>query len=188
MTRIDGGRRMRTLLNAIDTLFSWIENVMIIALMAVATVLGLLQVVLRYIFNTGIAGLETWFILATTAAMLLAGTRAVRDDKHVRVELLSLMASERMRALLQIASNLLGFALCAFLFYACYSYTLFTRMMETVSLETGLPDWQISLIATTTLGMFAIRYLIRLIRSLVGEDVPLHAVSEAALDEAEVRV
>ena len=35
---------------------------------------------------------------------------------------------------------------------------------------------------------YDVRYLIRLIRSLFGEDVPLHAVGENAIEEAEVRV
>jgi C4-dicarboxylate transporter, DctQ subunit len=178
---------MRTALNVLDTLFSWIESIMIIVLMLVATALGLTQIVLRYIFNTGISGLETYFVIVTAAAMLLSGTRAVRDDKHVRVELLALVSSPRVNALLQITSNLLGFMLCAFLFYACYSYTVFTQMMETVSLETGLPDWQISLIATFCLGMFALRYFIRFIRSLSGEDVPLHGAAAVA-EQSERRV
>lgn len=176
---------MKTVLDVLDKALSIIENVLIILLMLVALALGIVQVVMRYVFNSGIGGLEMYFILATSAAMLLAGSRAVRDDKHVRVELLSLMVSRRGQNVLQVVSNVLGLALTSFLFYACITYTEFAHMMETVSLETGLPDWQISLIATVTLGMFALRYVIRLIRSLMGDDIPLHGLPEVSVTEAE---
>ena len=171
---------MKAFLDLLDRILSRFEGVAIIGFATAALVLGIGQVVLRYVFNTGFHWTEAFFVLCTVAAMLAAGSRAVRDDKHVRVELLPLIIPARMQTAFAYTSHLTALALSAYFAYCGARYVLFLHEMETVSPETGLPDWFVYLLIPVALGAFAIRYVIRIVRTWRGEDIPLHAAPEGS--------
>lgn len=155
----------------VDQLLAAIEYVCIGGLTLLALALGTMQVVLRYAFNTGFDWSAEAFTLATITAMLFAGSRAVREDKHVRVELASLMASHRVGRILRLLAHLATLLLCAYFAYCGALYVQFTRMIGSVSPDSGTPDYIIYSLVPLTMGMFAIRYVIRIILVLRDEDV-----------------
>jgi C4-dicarboxylate transporter DctQ subunit len=162
---------MRPILSWIDRLLSGVESIAIVVFTIIALVLGGMQVLLRYAFNTGFETSEALFVLATAAGMMFAGSRAVRDDKHVRFELLPLLLPARPIAVLRFLAHLLSLALCGYFAWCGWTYVQFVNEMETVSPETGLPDWLVYTLVPITMAMFAARYVIRIIRALRGEDV-----------------
>lgn len=169
-----------SILNALDRGLSVLEGVLITILMLAALVVGTAQVVLRYVFNTGFPWSESIFVLTTVAAMLFAGSRAVRDDKHVRVELLPMVAPRPLRTALQLVSHAAALALCGFFTYCGLLYTDFAYGMGAIEPASGLPEWLIYSLVPVTMSAFTLRYVIRLVRTLRGEDVPLHGVAGTA--------
>lgn len=167
---------MRRFLNVLDRILSAIEGVVIGTLTLAALVLGVVQVILRYIFGTGFPWAESTFVLLTAAAMLVAGSRAVRDDKHVRVELLPMMAPKPVQTVLQVIAHLAAGALCVFFVYCGVLYTSFSYDMETTVPELEMPEWLIYALVPVTMSAFVLRYVVRLVRALHEEDVPLHGL------------
>ena len=163
---------MKRWLDRVDVALAVAESGLIAVLAIGAFALGTMQVVLRYAFNTGFSWAEAVFVLLTVAAMLVAGSRAVREDAHVRVDLLPMLAPPRVRRLLHLLAHLASFALCAWFAYAGAQFVGFAHMMETASPDTGFADWVVWLVVPITMGMFCVRYLIRILRTLRGEDVP----------------
>src|SRR5262245_10600927 len=100
-------------LAGLDRGIALLEYIIIGGLTVLGMVLGTAQVVMRYCFNTGFTWTEPIFTLATIAAMLFAGSRAVREDKHVRVDLLRAALSPRGQALFDLFSVVSALALCA---------------------------------------------------------------------------
>lgn len=162
---------MKRALDLLGAALSAIEAVTIVLLSFGGLAIGTMQVVLRYAFNTGYSWSEAAFILLTVSAMLMAGSRAVREDAHVRVDLLPMLATPRLQQVLQIIAHLATFALCAYFFYAGLKYVQFSKMMDTTSPDTGLKDWVIWLIVPVTMSFFCLRYAIRIILALRGEDI-----------------
>lgn len=171
---------MKRVLDVIDSLIGHAEAVAVVGFTGAALVLGIMQVILRYVFNTGFHWSEALFVLFTVAGMMAAGSRAVRDDKHVRVELLPLLIPARLQTAFAFTSHFTALALCGYFAYCGLRYVLFLHEMETVSPEIGMPDWMIYLLVPVVLGAFAIRYVIRILRALRGEDIPLHVAPEAS--------
>lgn len=161
---------MRPVLNTIDTILSRIEFLIIAVFSVTALALGTAQVVLRYVFNTGFTWSEAIFVLMTVAAMLFAGSRAVREDGHVRVDLLAQIMPTGAQKMMRLLRYLISLALCAFFLYAGYEYVQFTHMMGTVSPESHLPHWVIFLLVPITMGFFCLRYVILLLREASGEE------------------
>ncbi|ESR23736.1 TRAP transporter small permease [Lutibaculum baratangense] len=171
---------MKTALNLVDTILSRIEFVVIAVLSVAALVLGTAQVVMRYAFNTGYTWSEAVFVLMTVAAMLFAGSRAVREDGHVRVDILPLLMPQRVQTVLRILRYVVSLSLCAFFAYAGLQYVVFTKSMGIVSPASNLPVWMTFLIVPVTMGFFCARYVILLLREAGGEETGRPEHSEAA--------
>lgn len=154
---------MKPVLKAVDRVLAGIETVVILVSISVALVLGSMQVILRYAFNTGHHSTEAFFVILTVTAMMFAGSRAVRSDQHVRVDVVQMILPARIRLIAQILSHAVCLALCGYFFYAGLRYVLFLRMMGTISPDTGLPDWMIYSLVPVVLGFFTLRYVICLI-------------------------
>lgn len=165
---------MKRALDAFDRLLSAIEAVAIVVFAVVALVLGFAQVLLRYAFNTGFTTSEALFVLAAATGMMFAGSRGVREDKHVRFELLALLLPPGPMAVLNLLAHVVSFALCAYFTWCGVQFVQFVGEMETVSPETELPDWIVYSAVPVTMGLFTLRYALRIIRALRGEDVVAH--------------
>jgi TRAP-type C4-dicarboxylate transport system permease small subunit len=160
-----------TVLNRIDRWLAAVEYVVIGVSVLLALTIGTMQVVLRYGFNTGYPWSEEAFTLSTIIAMLFAGSRAVREDRHVRVELASLLASPKVGRVLHLVGHMAMLLLCAYYAYGGLLYVQFTHQMESVSPDSGTPDWIVFSLVPLTMGMFVLRYIIRIVRVLRDEDV-----------------
>jgi TRAP-type C4-dicarboxylate transport system permease small subunit len=167
----------------LDRLLAGAELVLISGFTLAALGIGVAQVVLRYGFNSGFTWSESVFVLCTVAGMLFAGSRAVREDKHVRVDLLYMVISDRSRRVLMLIQHVIAGALCAFFAVCGFLYVRFTHMIGTAQVDTGIPDWIVYLLVPIAMGAFALRYVIRIVRAVRGEDEATpHALPAAALE------
>jgi C4-dicarboxylate transporter DctQ subunit len=178
---------MAETLSRIDRALSIIEFWLIAGFTLAALLVGTLQVFLRYALNYGFPWSEAIFTLCTIIAMLFAGSRAVRDDQHVRVELLAMVVSPAVRRVLTLAAHGMALALCAYFAYCGFLYVRFAHMIDTASPDTGIPDWITYLLVPVVMGLFAVRYVIRIIRAWRGEDIDIfHVVPAEALTDTPV--
>ena len=138
----------------LDCALSAVETVTIACLALAGLGLGTMQVVLRYAFNTGFEWTEAYFVLATVTAMLMAGSRAVRDDAHVRVDVLKMIVPAATGRILDLLAHLASLAVCAFYVWCGFLYVSFTKAMDTASPETGLKDWLVYTIMPSILILF----------------------------------
>ena len=147
----------------LDIALSGIEDGLIVILSLAALALGVMQVTLRYVFNTGYEWNEAAFVLVTITAMLMAGVRAVREDRHISVDILPSIAPKPVATIMNVTAVLASLGLCVFLAWCGWLYVGFARMMDTASPETGIKDWIVYSIMPTMMCLFALRYIIRLI-------------------------
>lgn len=146
----------------IDQTLDLCERALIAILTIAALALGTMQVTLRYVFETGFHWNEAVFVLCTVTAMLAAGVRAVREDAHVRVDLVNMLVAKRTARLFDILAYFVSFALCVFYAYCGYLFVKFAKMMDTASPETGLKDWVVYSIMPTMMAAFALRYILKI--------------------------
>ncbi len=171
---------MKRLVSFVDRGLGSIEFAVIATFSLAALAIGTAQVVMRYLFNTGFHWTEAVFVLLTVSAMLFGGSRAVRDDAHVRVDLIPQLLPRRTRKPLRILRYIVSLALVAVYFRAGLGYMGFTWGMGIADPSSGLPIWFIYLIVPVTMGAFAIRYVILLLREAWGEETGRSESDEAA--------
>lgn len=166
--------RMDRICSGIDRGLAVLESVTIATLAVIGLGLGTMQVVLRYVFNTGFEWTEAYFVLATVTAMLMAGSRAVRDNAHVRVDVVQMIVPRAAGRVLDLLAHIASLALCGFYVWCGFLFVRFTKMMDTASPETGLMDWMVYSIMPTILILFFLRYLLRIRAVLLGYEDPQH--------------
>lgn len=161
---------MKRILDQLDAALSRAEHWIIAVFSVAALIIGTAQVVMRYVFNTGFHWTEAIFILFTIAAMLFAGSRAVRDDAHVKVDILPQLLPRPVQKILRVFRYVVSGALVSIFCWAGLQYVLFTHNMGIVSPTSGLPIWVIYTMVPVTMGAFGLRYLILLAREAGGEE------------------
>ena len=147
----------------LDRALAYVETGAIVLLSSVALGLGVMQVVLRYVFNTGFPWTEAVFITLTIWAMLFGGSRAVRDGVHVRVDALALVLPRAGARALDLVGMLASLALTSFFFYCGLQYTRFVHQMGLRDIETNVPDAVTYGIVPVAMAAFAIRYVILIV-------------------------
>jgi TRAP-type C4-dicarboxylate transport system permease small subunit len=144
---------------SLDRVMNLFESIAIGALIFVAFVIGVMQVVLRYVFNTGFPWTEGIFITLTVWALLLSGGRAVRDGLHIRVDVFVMNLPAGMRRPIHFFANLVSLGLCVFYIYCGFLYTHFIWQINVISTDAYIPEWIIYAIIPLSMTVFMIRYL-----------------------------
>lgn len=155
----------------LDRLLSAVE----IAIILVGSMLGLglavLQVILRYVFSTGIHWLEAGAVTALVWAMLMAASRAIRTGIHPRVDLLAHALPPRARAVLNTIA--LGTALVLAVFYLrdAVHYGTFVWGMGVTHAEFGINIALPFAILPLILTFFVLRYGMVIVALWTGTDM-----------------
>ncbi|MGE0797389.1 MAG: TRAP transporter small permease [Lautropia sp.] len=158
---------------------TWIEDALIWGAFLAALALGVAQVVLRYVFNTGFVWIEANLVALTILAGLAGGSRAILSGVHVRVALLPDALRGRTRIAVETIALLLTIAFCCLCLAGGLLYMQFLYSAGVVSLETGLPAWIYAAITPLTMLMYCLRYFMQLPGTLRGE-TPLASTSTDA--------
>lgn len=167
--------------NFFDTLdrgLSRIETVMIAALSLAGLGIGTMQVLLRYVFNMGFEWSEAVFVLCTVTAMLMAGVRAVRDDRHVRVDLVPMLLTKKSMQVVDIISLFVSLALCLVYVWCGFLFVRFAKMMGTASPDTGFMDWVVYSIMPVAMALFSVRYILKIRQLALGKTSVKHGVED----------
>lgn len=154
----------------LDRALAYIETGVIVLLSTTALGLGVMQVVLRYVFNTGFPWNEAIFVTLTIWAMFFGGSRAVRDNVHVRVDVLAMVLPRAGARILDLIGMLASLGLTSFFFYCGLQYTRFVHQMDIRDIETNVPDAITYGIVPVAMAAFAIRYVILIVEWVRNPD------------------
>lgn len=170
--------------DGVDRVLDVTEQGMIGVLSTIALGLGTMQVVLRYVFNTGFHWNEALFVLCTVAAMLAAGARAVRENAHVRVDVIHMVVSPDVSRWLDVIAYAAALLLCAFYAWCGYLFVDFARMMDTASPETGFKDWIVYSMMPVAMAIFSVRYVLKIRATILSrERSQRHGVADTHTEE-----
>jgi C4-dicarboxylate transporter DctQ subunit len=159
------------LLAKLDSLLARVEILLIAAFCTVAFILGVMQVVLRYAFGIGFHWNEGVFVTLTVSAMMLGGSRAVRDGLHARVEIIANILPERGVHVCNLIALISALCLSALYVVCGYLYVQFVNSMGIRDIDSNIPDAITYSIVPISMSLFVIRYIIKIVdwRSDPGE-------------------
>ena len=134
------------------------EDWMMFACLAAAAVMGMTEVILRYIFATGIYWVEGTLIMLVVYAALVGASVGVRKDIHVRLDVLIARLPPAPRR----CAYLLSDALCLFFVLSLWYFgLLYLRQIigfGELNAETEFPEWVHYLAVPLGMGLTSLRY------------------------------
>jgi C4-dicarboxylate transporter, DctQ subunit len=160
----------------LDHIEEWVMSLMLLAM----TSLAFMQVVRRYVFNTGFS----WNLELTTvcfAIMIFVGiSYGVRVGSHIGVDALVRIMPEGMRRASAILVVLLCLVYVGFIMVGSVEYV---SKMKDVGIEfedMPIERWQVLIIMPIGYTMVAFRFLQILWNLVTGKTTSLHLADEAA--------
>lgn len=158
------------MIHALNKIVDWVENIMVVILMLVATVVAIVQVVARYVFNNSLYWSEELILYSLITMSFLAASMGVRYAAHISVEMLYAFAGPRLTRILKYVATLLGFAFAATLVY--YGGRLFinTSNMGQLSPAMQVPVAYIYLTIPVAGAFMLVRYLLIFQTLVAGKD------------------
>jgi TRAP-type C4-dicarboxylate transport system permease small subunit len=151
-------------------LVTWLENGLLIALLALMVSLAGAQIVFRNLLDMSILGVDQWLRLLVLWVALLGAVAASREGKHIRVDVLSRWFPGRVRAGAQALTDVFTIGVCLLLAWQAWRF---------IQAETGikafgaLPGWVAELILPVAFTLIALRYTLLLahhVRQCLGRE------------------
>ena len=155
-----------------DTVWDKVERFLIGLLGAAAMLIGLVQVIGRYLApRYAISWAEEVIVYLIVWAIMLAASQLVRTDGHVRPDLVLRVASPRIQRWMEVMNCIAAIAFCAGL--AWYGWSIVAtswQLDERSSSDLQFPMWLYSAAIPTGAMLMTGRYLNRLYRYLFAFD------------------
>jgi TRAP-type C4-dicarboxylate transport system permease small subunit len=134
---------------------TWIENGLLISLLALMVSLAATQILLRNLFDMSILDVDQFLRLLVLWVALLGAVAASREGKHIRVDVLTRMLPARVRAGVQALTDLFTISVCVLL---AWQAVRFIRTETGIKAFGALPGWAAELILPTAFALIALRY------------------------------
>lgn len=144
----------------LNRIVDWIENILVTSLMLIATVVAILQVIARYVFNNSLFWSEELILYSPITMSFLTMGMGVRYASHISVDAVYAFASPRTAKLLQIGAVCLGLAFAAVLVWYGSRLVMNTSRMGQMSPAMRIPVGYIYAVIPLSGAFMVLRYLL----------------------------
>jgi TRAP-type C4-dicarboxylate transport system permease small subunit len=138
--------------------FRLLEDGLLLALLAAMIALASGQIVLRNLFDLGFVWIDPLLRILVLWCGLIGAMVASRDNRHIRIDLLTHLLAKRARLGIQIFIGLFTVAVCAVIaWYGAQWVRL--DFADGLTGQIGLPAWLPESIIPFAFAVIALRYL-----------------------------
>ena len=147
------------ILRQVDQFLEKIEGHLIVLILSLMILLSFGQMLLRNIFDMGIIWGDTLLRQWVLWVGFLGAAVAVRQNKHISIEVLANLPSPYWRRILKAFTQLSAGVISGFLAWAAWSFMIFEKESESV-LFLDLPVWIFQAILPYSFMVIAIRFIL----------------------------
>ncbi len=154
-------------------IITWVENGLLITLLALMVSLAGIQILFRNLLDMSILDVDQLLRLLVLWVALLGAVAASREGKHIRVDVITRMFPGRVSAGVQALTDLFTIGVCVLL---AWQAVRFIRSETGIKAFGALPGWVAELILPVAFALIALRYGLMLAhhvrQSLGREEIP----------------
>jgi C4-dicarboxylate transporter DctQ subunit len=143
----------------LDRTLTRLENIVMFSALMGALAIGVVQVLCRFVLNTGVVWSELAVVTLTVLASFVGGARAAAKGAHVRITMLAEALPAHGRRYIEVLALLVSVAYCLVMAYASWLYISFLYDSGMVSSEADVPLWLIFLMTPVSMVLFCVRFL-----------------------------
>jgi len=160
MKNSDRKKHLKPLILRIDTIFSYVESVILVITLGSMILIAFLQVILRNIFSSGILWGDILLRHLVLWVGFLGASLATKENNHISIDALSRMLNPVWFRRVRIFTNLFSAIICALLVRAAFVFIRDERAAGT-TLFLGIPTWIFMIILLTGFISVSIRFLLK---------------------------
>lgn len=135
-----------------------LEDSLLISLLISMILLSSGQIILRNFFDTGIIWMDPLLRVLVLWTALIGATVASRENKHIRIDLISRLFSKKFHLAIQVFVGFFTTTVCAIIAWYGSTWVLLDYQ-DKITGFSGLPGWVMEVIIPVAFGLIAIRYL-----------------------------
>jgi len=143
----------------IDRIILRFEKWLIITLFVAIFCLSCMQIVLRYVFNSGFAWVPEIVVFAFIILTLAAASTGVRSGVHIGVDVIVKLLPTKIQTLCFFVKDIAGAMLYFFMSYLTFAFVMTFREMGQVSTITDIPVWAMIAYLPVSFFLMGIHYL-----------------------------
>jgi TRAP-type C4-dicarboxylate transport system permease small subunit len=144
----------------------WLETGILAALLATMILLAAGQILLRNLYGTGLPWADEALRLLVLWTALFGAVAASREDRHIRIDVLSRFLPPRLRAGVALLLDLFTSAVSGVLAWYSLDFVLDSHRFADTVLN-GLPAWAFQAVLPLCFALIAWRYLVWALRRLL---------------------
>lgn len=165
---------MRQLLNRLDRFGRAIEDVALTLLLGSMMLLAVGQIVLREVFETGFVWADELIKLLVLWLAMVGSIAASRDDRHIRIDVLSHVLPDRLVGYTRLIVDLFAAFVAGFIAWHAFRWTRLEKEFgDTVLID--IPAWLAHIIMPAAFALICLRFLVLTARHAhaisSGEDI-----------------
>jgi len=153
-------------------LVTWLENGLLITLLALMVSLAGAQILFRNLLDLSILGVDQLLRLLVLWVAMLGAVAASREAKHIGVDVLSRWLPPRTRAGVRVVTDFFTIVVCVLLSWHAVRFVLSERSSQEMAFG-ALPVWLAQIILPIGFALIALRYLLLLahhVRQSLGKE------------------
>lgn len=144
----------------------WLETAILAGLLIAMVLLAAGQILLRNAYGTGLPWADEALRLLVLWTAMFGAVAASREDRHIRIDVLSRFMPARLRAGVACLLDLFTSAVSAILAWYSLDFVLDSHRFADTVLG-GLPAWTFQAVLPLCFALIAWRYLVWALRRLV---------------------
>ena len=149
---------MIKLLKRAKRLLLLIEDGLLVFMLSAMILMAAGQIVLRNLFDTGLFWADPALRMLVLWLTLLGAIAATRENRHIRIDLLSRFLHARGKAFVQAINDLFSAFICGLISWHASRF-VYHEWQDGISLFGGLPAWLGEIIIPIGFGIIALRFL-----------------------------
>ncbi|UCG12586.1 MAG: TRAP transporter small permease [Deltaproteobacteria bacterium] len=153
-------------LQATSQLFGHLEKWILVLLISLLAFFSVLQIVLRNFFATGLVWSDELLRHGVLWVSFLGATRATAENKHIRIDLLPRLLSDRGRFAVGLACSFFSCLVCLVLFWASWNFVKDERLFAGTAFA-SIPYWCLEVIFPFSFALMALRFGFGFITGLI---------------------
>ncbi|MCP4874834.1 MAG: TRAP transporter small permease subunit [Gammaproteobacteria bacterium] len=139
------------------------EDALLVALLSAMILLASTQILLRNLFDYGFVWIDPFLRVLVLWLGLLGATVATRNNKHIRIDLMSRFFKRNTHRLIQSIIGQISAWTCLVIAWHGLSWIQMDYADEMVSFS-GIPAWVLEAIVPSAFGLIGLRYFILSLR------------------------
>ncbi|MCU7904887.1 MAG: TRAP transporter small permease [Candidatus Thiodiazotropha sp. (ex Epidulcina cf. delphinae)] len=162
---------MKTSLQRARDLVLLFEEGLTAILLSAMILLAACQILLRNLFDSGLIWADPSLRIMVMWIALLGAIAATREDRHIRIDLLSHYLSNRGKAVLSVFNNLFSALVCGVITWHAVRF-VYIEWQEGSKLFASLPAWLGEVIIPIGFGAMSLRFLFNIPLQIMHRDDP----------------